>query len=246
MEGMKDRKMIKNCVLKILEQSRPDDIYQLFESGPEHLVLNALFGALCNPAESVRWGSILSFGLIIPRLAEKKIEHARRVMRRFLWSLNDESGGIGWGAPESLAEIMCHCRQLRMEYLHMLISYMCRDGEENFQEGNYLELPMLQRGLLWGVARLTQSHRDEMVERNIVENVTSYLSSPDLHVAGLAIWTLGLLGAKSTEVKIAAFIDRNELILIYRDHVLEEVAIGQLAEDAIRAINLQTSSSPLS
>ncbi len=230
----------------MLEQSRLDEIYQLFVSGPEHLVLNSLFGALCDPAESVRWGSVFSFGLIVPSLAEKETEHARVIMRRFLWSLNDESGGIGWGAPESLAEIMCHCRQLRGEYLHMLISYMCRDGEEKFQDGNYLELPMLQRGLLWGVARLTQSHRDEMVEQNIVAEVTSYLSSPDLHVAGLAIWTLGLLGAKSTEVKIAAFIDRNELISICRNNALEEIAIGQLAEEAIQAINLKTSSGLLS
>ncbi len=232
------RIQIKRQVLAILEQNRLDDIYNFFETNPEHLLLNALFSALCNPIESVRWSSISCFGRIIPLLAERRTEDARVVMRRFLWSLNDESGGIGWGAPESMAEIMCHSRPLRLEYLHMLLSYMCRDGEEIFQDGNYLELPMLQRGLLWGVGRLTQCHRGEMVKQdNIVENVAAYLSSPDLNVVGLAIWILGLLNAKSTEAKVTAFAGSSDLILIYRDNLLREVTIGHLADEAIRAMN---------
>ena len=101
---------------------------------------------------------MLCFGWLVPAIAEKELEAARIVMRRFLWSLNDESGGIGWGAPEAMAEIMCHSPVLRHEYLHMLISYMREDGENLFEDGNYLELPMLQRGLLWGIGRLCQEH----------------------------------------------------------------------------------------
>ena len=231
------RREIKRHILKLLEQGSLDEIYHFFENNPEHLVLNALFGALCNPVETIRWNSIRGFGLVVPPLAKINIENARVVMRRFLWSLNDESGGIGWGAPESLAEIMCHCGQLRHEYLHILISYMCRDGEEIFQDGNYLELPMLQRGLIWGVGRLAQYHREEMVEQNSVEKVVCYLSSSDMNVAGLAIWTLGLLNAQSTHGKIEAFVGRNDLVLIYRDNFLHEVEIGRLAEEALRSMS---------
>jgi len=223
--------------LNILEKNKLDEICPFFENNSEHLVLNSLFSALCSPIELVRWRSVCAFGLIVPLLAERKIEDARVVMRRFLWTLNDESGGIGWGAPESLAEIMCHCSQLRHEYLHMLISYMCKDGEEIFQDGNYLELPMLQRGLLWGVGRLSQCHRDEMVEQNIVENVAAYLSSQDLNVAGLAIWTLGLLNAQSTQIKIAAFVGRIDPVFIYRENSLEEVKIGHLAEEVLLSMS---------
>jgi hypothetical protein len=231
------RRDIKRHILELLEQSRLEEIYHFFETNPQHLVLNSLFGALCNPVETVRWNSICSFGLVVPSLAEKNIEDARIVMRRFLWSLNDESGGIGWGAPESLAEIMCHCRQLRHEYLHILISYMCRDGEEIFQDGNYLELPMLQRGLIWGVGRLSQYHLDEMAKQNIVENVVCYLSSPDKNVAGMALWTLGLLNAQSTRGEISAFIGRSDLVAIFRDNFLREVEIGHLAEEALLSMS---------
>ena len=230
------RRGIKLQVLPLLEKSNVSDIIHTLGQYPDHLVLSSLFSALCNPLEQVRWNAVICFGTIVPRLALEKIEEARAVMRRFLWSLNDEFGGIGWGAPESLAEIMCNSRQLRREYLHMLISYMCEDGEELFQDGNYLELPMLQRGLLWGIGRLCQCHGDEMVEQDIVENVAAYLSSSDTTVCGLAVWILGLLHAESTGHRVAAFLDKDEVIRIYRDNLIQDVQLDFLAEEALGAM----------
>lgn len=221
----------------MLKTSCIEESEYFFETKSEHLVLNCLFSALCHPAELVRWRSVSSFGLIVPRLAERNIEDARIVMRRFLWSLNDESGGIGWGAPESLAEIMCHCTLLRSEYLHMLLSYMRRDGEEIFQDGNFLELPMLQRGLLWGVGRLAECHRVELAGKNIVEDLAAYLASPDLKVAGMAIWVLGLLKAKSTKERVASFAGRDEYISFYRNNSIEQLTIGEIAEKALFSMN---------
>lgn len=231
------RRRIKLELLPLLEKRQTSEIFHLLQRYPDHLVMNTLFSALCNPLDQVRWNAVICFGTIVPRLAEERIEDARVIMRRFLWTLNDESGGIGWGAPESLAEIMCHCGQLRREYLHMLISYMCEDGEEFFQDGNYLELPMLQRGLLWGIGRLCQHHRDEMTEQNIVENVAAYLSSTDSTVSGMALWSLGLLQAKSTAQRIAPFLDKDKVIQIYRDNFLQDVKLGLLAEEALQAMS---------
>ncbi len=231
------RRKIKLELLPLLEKRQTSEIFHLLERHPDHLVFNTLFSALCSPLDQVRWNAVFCFGTIVPRLAGESIDEARVIIRRFLWSLNDESGGIGWGAPESLAEIMCHCGQLRREYLHMLISYMCEDGEELYQDGNYLELPMLQRGLLWGIGRLCQCHRDEMIEQNIVENVAAYLSSTDSTVSGLALWSLGLLQAKSTAQRIAPFLDKDKVIQIYRDNFLQDVELGFLAEEALQAMS---------
>ncbi len=236
-ENRPTRRRIKLELLPLLEKRQTSEISNFLERYPDHLVLNTLFSALCNPLDRVRWNAVICFGIIVPRLAEERIEEARVIMRRFLWSLNDESGGIGWGAPESLAEIMCHCGQLRREYLHMLISYMTEDGEEFFQDGNYLELPMLQRGLLWGIGRLGQCHRDEMIEQDIVDNVAAYLSSTDSTVSGLAIWALGLLQAKSTAQRIEPFLDEDKVIQIYRDNFLQDVELGFLAEEALQAMS---------
>jgi hypothetical protein len=157
-------------------------------------------------------------------------------MRRFLWSLNDESGGIGWGVPEAMAEIMCHSALLRNEYLHMLISYMREDGPELFQDGNFLELPLLQRGLLWGIGRLCQDHRQEMIERQIVNDVSAYLESSDLHVIGLAIWCIGLLGVETGLDRIRRFQSCNEELHLFLNNEIQKISVAELVRSALNMV----------
>jgi len=192
--------------------------------------------ALCNSLEKVRWHAVWGFGRIVPAMADKDPESARIVMRRFLWSLNDESGGIGWGAPEAMAEIMFHSTLLRQEYMHMLVSYMREDGEGIFEDGNFLELPLLQRGLLWGIGRLCQGHRLEMLSRQLDDDIIAYLSSPDHQVIGLAIWCLGVLGGSSTATKIAGFLYHADEVRLFDDNTLKTVTVAKLAEDALKQI----------
>ena len=70
---------------------------------PAGQVVHALFSAICREDPVVRWHAITCLGDAVGRIAADDLEAARIVMRRFLWSLNDESGGIGWGAPEAMA-----------------------------------------------------------------------------------------------------------------------------------------------
>ncbi|EKD36072.1 MAG: hypothetical protein ACD_75C01649G0002 [uncultured bacterium] len=232
-----DRRQLKKRLLEILEKEKLETILQVISGYQEHLLLNPLFIALCNREEKVRCHAVCCFGRIVPAMAMRDMESARIVMRRFLWSLNDESGGIGWGAPEAMAEIMCHSERLRSEYLHMLISYMREDGDERFQDGNYIELPMLQRGLLWGIGRLCQLHRGEMIEHRIGGDVAAYLNSPDSHVIGLAIRCLGMLGASSESARIAPFLKNNTELSLFIDDAIQHVTVAQITEHALLQID---------
>ncbi len=220
-----------------MEAADVGGVVRFLEGHPPHLLLNPLFSALCHPLEQVRWLAVYGFGRIVPSMADTNPESARIVMRRFLWSLNDESGGIGWGAPEAMAEIMFHCTLLRREYLHMLVSYMREDGGENYQEGNYLELPLLQRGLLWGIGRLCQGHRSEMVARQIAGDLIAYLSSPDHQVIGLAIWCLGMLGENLAAPKISTFLNHPGEVRLFLDNTLKTVTVAKLAEEGLMHIS---------
>jgi hypothetical protein len=232
------RRLIKNELLSILEQSDFEEILRFFDNHPPHLLLNSLFMALCNPLEQVRWNAVCGFGRLVPTMADKDPESSRIVMRRFLWSLNDESGGIGWGAPEAMAEIMFHCSLLRQEYLHMLVSYMRKDGNELFQDGNYLEHPFLQRGLLWGIGRLCEGHSKVMLAEQVYDDIVAYLSSPDHQVAGLAIWCLGWLGAGLAAAKIKCFLNHSGEVHLFVDNTLRIVTVATLAEEALQRISL--------
>ncbi|MDK9707849.1 MAG: hypothetical protein OEL83_12440 [Desulforhopalus sp.] len=232
-KGGINRRSLKEALFTTLAQPDLRVVDRFLESYPPKLLLNALFSALSNPQEQVHWHGVYAFGLIVPTLADENQESGRIIMRRLLWSLNDESGGIGWGAPEAMAEIMYHIPYLRQEYLHMLISYMREDGTEPFQDGNYLELPLLQRGLLWGIGRICQGHRIEMVERRVVDDIAAYLTSPDHHVVGMAAWCLGLLGVPFDTTKISGLLHNSGEIRLFFNNVLTTVTLGELVRGCV-------------
>jgi hypothetical protein len=107
-------------------------------------------------------------------------------MRRLMWSLNDESGGIGWGAPEAMGEVMARHQCLAEEYACILISYLD-------ETGNYLELPALQEGVLWGVGRLAETRASLLT--GLPSLLSPFLTSPSPVHRGLAAWAAGSLRA---------------------------------------------------
>ncbi len=201
-------------------------------------LVNPLFSALYRPEEMLRWHTVTIFGEVLARLADKDMEAARIVMRRFLWSLNDESGGIGWGAPEAMAEAMFHHGGLCEEYLHMLISYMCPDGPLEHQDGNFLELPELQRGLLWGIGRVAQKRGSLLLSRNVVPLLLSYLRVEDAAVRGMAAWALGLLGAAEASGELQLLLGDHRAVRLYHEGEVVPTTVTALATEALAQIKL--------
>ena len=123
---------------------------------------------------------------------------------------------------------------LAHEYVHMLISYMREDGEEIWQDGNFLEHETLQQGLMWGAGRLVLSRRQLVLEKGMEQDLPPYLNAVDGTVRGLAARAMGLLG-------MAAWLDRlQELrtddfpVRLYEDGRLSTVTVGELAGQALK------------
>lgn len=224
---------IKKQVLTVLAGSDLEEIRRELGKYDEHGLVNPLFSALLRPEEMLRWHTVTLFGEVVSRLAEKDMEAARIVMRRFLWSLNDESGGIGWGSPEAMAEAMVHHNRLCAEYLHMLISYMLPDGALEHQDGNYLELPELQRGLLWGIGRLAEKRAALLREKEVVPSLLTYLSSPDPAVRGLAARALGLLQAFPAVEELKRLSGDRGQVRVYQEGVVVLTTVTALAAEAL-------------
>ena len=168
---MMNRLQFKKHVINLLRFEDLATIYDEISSLPRKNLINTLFSCLCHSHELVRWHAVSSFGSVVPAMAVGDMEKARTVMRRFLWMLNDESGGIGWGVPEAMAEVMFHSRPLADEYLHMLVSYTMDDGPELFQDGNFLELELLQEGVLWGLCRVAPLYETELIGLGLDDNI---------------------------------------------------------------------------
>jgi hypothetical protein len=231
------RSSIKIELLEILRQKDVCTIFSSLQKYTERDLIRSLFSGLYHPEDSVRWHAVSAFGWIVDRVARRDIESARVVMRRLLWSLNDESGGIGWGSPEAMAEIMAKNEELFQEYYHMLLSYMREDGPELFQNGNYLELPQLQRGVIWGVGRLANKYRNLLMQNGVVADLLPYLQSSDGPVRGLATWSLGILKAGSAKKPIQQLFDDGRSVTLYCDGEIIETTVSELARQAFKGLN---------
>ena len=187
-----------------------------------------LFSALCNAAPLVRWHAVTGFGVVIAALANTAPEKARVVMRRFIWSLNDESGGIGWGAPEAMAEIMTTSPLIAAEYHNHLLAYI---HEDHCRPDCYLEYAPLRRGAVWGVARLAQVRPDLVLRAE--PDLLCALEDCDTVIRGLSAWACGLLGLASALPKLGAMSQDQSILELYRDRELQEKTLAILAAEAV-------------
>jgi HEAT repeat protein len=216
----------KRRISKLLASPDIEAVIQELRQLPPTRVINPLIGSLCSNDEMVRWHAITALGPVVADLAERDMEGARVVMRRFMWSLNDESGGIGWGAPEAMGEIMaCHAG-LAHEYAHVLVAFMR-------EEGFFLELELLQRGLMWGLGRLAQVRPALLREKNATTYLLPYLASSDGEVRGLAARALGLLQAKEAISGLKKLCSDSARVKLYTSRTFVEETVGHLAEKAL-------------
>lgn len=226
---------IKKRVLQLVAGDL-DRARQEFAQYDEHGLVNPLFSAIYRAEEELRWHGVTLFGEVLTRLASKDMEAARIVMRRFIWSLNDESGGIGWGAPETMAEGIYHHDRLCEEYLHMLISYMRPDGPLIHQDGNFLELPALQRGLLWGIGRVAEKRAPLLIEKGVIQDLFPYLESDDAIVRGFAARGLGLLGATEAWDGLQPLLSDESSVRFYHDGSFTDMTVALFAKNSLEQI----------
>ena len=188
---------------KVIDLLKADDfagVLETFRSYPARRVINPLFSCLCSTEPQIKWRAVTALGAVVANLAQDDMESARVVMRRMIWNLNDESGGIGWGVPETMGEVMARHKGLAREYVNILVSYICEDG-------NFLEYEPLQQGVLWGLGRLAQTSPELLQDAGA--HLHPFLSSEDATLRGLAAWILGLLGGPQHESELEPLLERD-------------------------------------
>jgi hypothetical protein len=194
---------------------------------PAKKAINPLFSFLCSLDELLKWRAVTAMGEIVARLAEADMESARVIMRRYMWQLNDESGGIGWGCPEAMGEIMARNDNLAQEFWCIQISYIRPDG-------NFLEHKILQRGALWGVGRL--AHARPQLLKTSVDYLHPYMQSDDPYLRGLAAWAAGALRTKKTEVILNQLKDDSAKLDVYLDGHINGLSVGEISKKALQMV----------
>jgi len=211
---------LKRRILEILTSEDLDVALEKLLEIPGQKVVNTLFSFLHNTDEKVKWAAVTAMGAVVAEIADEQMETARVIMRRLMWNLNDESGGIGWGSPEAIGEILACHKGLAEEYAHVLLSYAREDG-------NYLELEALQRGLLWGIGRLARE-RPHLVEGD-VPYILPYLESGDATVRGLSAGIIRDLCPEKADTALEKLEKDASEIQVFKDGMLVNCQVKDLA-----------------
>ncbi|WP_448384196.1 DVU0298 family protein [Desulfosoma sp.] len=221
--GRIDKKGVK-ALLEAPDFSATLDIWRLL---PARKVINPLLSFLCSPQEMLRWHAVTAAGIVTAALAEENPESARVIIRRFLWQLNDESGGIGWGIPEALGESLARSPLLAKEYARLVLSFVKEDE-------NYLEYPPLLAGALWAVARLAQDRAELLKEAE--EVLLSFVDHTQGVFRALALWGLGAVGSPTILPRLDELTTDTCPVRLYRQESFQDCTVADVAREAQAAI----------
>ena len=179
-----------------------------------------LFSFFYREEPHMRWRAITAMGEAVKRMADRDMEYARNIMRRLIWNLNDESGGIGWGSAEAMGEIMARVPQLAEEYGPLLASYIREDR-------NRPDHPDLLAGALWGIGRLAH------VRPHMVSDAAPFLG-PFLRgerpiLKGLAAWVSQAIFHESLRPALKCAENDPATLSLYQGWTFSETTVARLA-----------------
>lgn len=194
-----------------------------FSAIPPMRRINTLFPLLLHPTPLVHWRAVTALGQTVGQLFSRDPDGAREVVRRLMWQMNEESGGIGWGCPEAMGEILASEPGLARDYAPILISTIRKDG-------NYLDQEVLLQGALWGIGRL--SRENPRLTREAAPHIRAFLASPAPLSRGLALWGLGSLAPQEVRDLAPAFFEDRSPLVLYRDLELQDLTVAHLAREA--------------
>lgn len=146
-------------------------------------VVRFVMRCLYHADELRRKKAVEALGIICNSIAEKDARVVLNILRQLWWSVNDESGGIGWSAPEAMAEIVKHRPDDFSAYGSIALSY--------------LDEELLCRGSLWAAGTLAKV-RPGFVSR-VLPQIKMFLKSDDPVLRGYAARALSAAGVGELE-----------------------------------------------
>jgi hypothetical protein len=161
----------KKKVLRILDTKPRAQALSQLEGIPDQQLVGHLFSFFYHMDDRIKFRSVTAMGFLARRISGTRMEKARIILRRIMWNLNDESGGIGWGSPEAMGEILSKSPELAVEFKSILFSYLDH-------RGNHIEHEMLQRGVLWGIGTYLETAPDDLTQTT-KDQIQAHLTSND-------------------------------------------------------------------
>jgi HEAT repeat protein len=168
------------------------------------------------------WRAVEALGLAAGRIADDDPEFVRNHLRRLMWLLNDESGGIGWRAPEAMGEVLRSRPARFTEFVPIVLSFLDMEEEDAVR---------FRPGTLWAIGRMGQVMPEAV--QPAVARIILCLDDTNPQTRGLAIWCLRQLGAVEHLASHDALLTDEGPVNLYTDGRLVTKSVAQLARAAL-------------
>jgi hypothetical protein len=176
----------------------------------------------------VRWRAVRALGAHLERTWSESPGPARELLRRLAWSLNEESGATGWGAPEAMGEIMARVPELAEHFPGRFTAYLSH-------EEVFLDNEVLDAGAIWALGRLQGVTGEGAAE--VGPELPRFLEHPAPSVRGVAAWTAGRLRVTELRERLTGLVsDDSPLVLLIGEEVAERT-VGELARWALEELD---------
>ena len=161
-----------------------EHIEQIMWMEPKEVVSPLLSFVLLD--DDMKYRSAYILGHCVAMMADNSLEDARNIMRRLMWHMNEESGNIGWGIPEVMAEVCVQSERIAKDFSSIVLSYIIDTGRDD----NYCDHDILRRSCYFAVGRLV-SARPKLCVKIIPWLMKSIAGAEhDVICRMMAIWAL--------------------------------------------------------
>lgn len=214
-----------------------NDLASLNSQGKEsRKVLSRLVRIAYDKETLVGWRAIEAIGLVSRAMLTTDLDFLRETCRKLVWSLSDESGGIGWSAPEILGEIMSTDPKRFRDFIPLVAS--AYEIEEDVFRG----------GVLFALGRIAEKAPELAApyQKIIIKSLCD--TDPIVKVRGLELvrllWSHGKNSALWSREYCDRVIDTVKIMLtdrdeawIYKGDGFISVSVGEEAIETLKKVN---------
>jgi hypothetical protein len=206
------RRQVRNHIVTLLQAGDFQGLQDL--AGQDPGVAPILMQFFYDPGALLHWRALEGLGYV----AESHPRQVQKLISRFIYLLNEDSGSNGWGAASALGEIGRHQIALVKEIIPMFIGF--------------LEEPFSQEPMLWGAGRLAEVHADLLDE--VLPVIVPFLTNPVAQLRALAAWTLGKARYRPAVEAIRALEGDEHQVQLYDRGNLLQTTVGQVARESLK------------
>ena len=220
-------KKLKNLIKTTLRSTTPGEAVKDFKSYRFKQLTGPLKGLLFEQEPLIKFRVSELMGLLAKDAAKENIELVRDLMRQLMWNLNEESGGMGWGSVEAMAEIASNNKKIFNEFFKIIISY------SDPKSLSFLDHEALHPGAAWAVGRILKE--DPEVGHYSKYVVKVLLDHKNPQVKGCGLWAASHIPDLSgIENLIKNLLENTETFTLYKDNTLETLSLSEMASKSLK------------